>query len=348
MLDFFIVILCLVINAFFSAYEMAFVTVSKEELGDLEESSKSLFKKISLFKKKPERTLSVIQIGITLVGAIAAAVGGTGAVESLEPYIVKNYGLSTSVAEGIAVTIVIIPLTYFSVVFGELLPKTVALKYPTKILYFGTRTLGLIDKFLSPIVTFLEISTNFLLKTLKMGDKIEEDESLGQTVDIGNLPDYHQRFVQNLVDLKGRRVSRVMKPWKDVAFLNFSESEEEIRARMHQSFHSRFPVVDGDTLVGLLYRKELPENQAQHNFPWQGILRPAIKLKESEKVLEAFLEMQKKRDQMAIVTDSNDRYIGIVTIEDILEEVVGDIDDYIDQGRIKKMLSNRGKISLKS
>ncbi len=347
MLDFFIVLMCLAINAFFSAYEMAFVTISKEEMSDIEETRKRLFRKISLFKKKPERTLSVIQIGITLVGAIAAAVGGTGAVESLEPYIVQNYGLSTSLAEGIAVTIVIIPLTYFSVVFGELLPKTIALKYPTRILYFGTNTLSLIDKFLSPIVSFLEISTHYLLKALKMDEKVEEDESMGQSVDIGNLPDYHQRFVQNLVDLKGRRVSRVMKPWKDVTYLNFGDTEEEIRAKMFQTFHSRFPVVDGDTLVGILYRKELPEQQVNHHFPWQGILRPAIKTKGTVKVLEVFLEMQKKRDHMAIVTDSDEKFMGIVTIEDILEEVVGDIDDYVDQGRIAKMLSNRGKINLK-
>ena len=347
MLDLFIVLMCLVINAFFSAYEMAFVTVSKEEMSDLEETRKNLFKKISLFKKKPERTLSVIQIGITLVGAIAAAVGGTGAVESLEPYIVTNYGLSTSLAEGIAVTIVIIPLTYFSVVFGELLPKTIALKYPVKVLYLGTNTLGLIDKFLSPIVSFLEVSTNYLLKALKMNEKVEEDESMGQSVDIGNLPDYHQRFVQNLVELKGRRVSKVMKPWSEVIYLNFGDSEEEIRSKMLQNFHSRFPVVDGDTLVGILYRKELPELQIQQNFPWQGILRPAIKTKGTVKVLEVFLEMQKKRDHMAVVTDSEEKFVGIVTIEDILEEIVGDIDDYVEQGRISKMLSNRGRISLK-
>lgn len=85
MSDFFIVCLCLIVNAFFSAYEMAFVTISKEELGDLEDNGKSVVARLALFKKKPERTLSVIQIGITLVGAIAAAVGGTGAVESLEP-----------------------------------------------------------------------------------------------------------------------------------------------------------------------------------------------------------------------------------------------------------------------
>ena len=133
MLDFFIVMACLLINAFFSAYEMAFVTVSREEIEELDENS-STQRKLKVFKKKPERTLSVIQIGITLVGAIAAAVGGTGAVESLEPWIVENYGLSRSLAEAVSVTAVIVPLTYFSVVFGELVPKTIALKHPLKVI----------------------------------------------------------------------------------------------------------------------------------------------------------------------------------------------------------------------
>jgi len=155
MLDILIVIICLIINAFFSAYEMAFVTVSKDEIEELQDTKKLISSLLGTFKKKPERTLSIIQISITLVGAIAAAVGGTGAVETLEPYLVHNYGISNSMAEGISVAIVILPLTYFSVVFGELLPKTVALKHPVRVLILGTNVLKLIDTILSPIVTVL-------------------------------------------------------------------------------------------------------------------------------------------------------------------------------------------------
>jgi putative hemolysin len=347
MLDLLIVVGCLVINAFFSAYEMAFVTISKDEISELEENNKSLVKRLTLFKKKPERTLSVIQIGITLVGAIAAAVGGTGAVESLEPYIVKNYGLSRSFAEAISVTVVILPLTYFSVVFGELVPKTIALKHPQKILLLGTNILSFIDRVLSPIVSFLEISTNFLLKIVGLGGPSDEDESMGQTIDIGNLPDYHQKFVQNLVTLKGRRVSKSMIPWDKVTHLNFSDSEEDVRNKMSSAPHSRFPVIDSDTLVGILNIKELPNSQKQPTMPWQGILRSAIKVSENEKVLEAFLKMQEKQNHLAVVENQEGSFVGIITIEDILEEVVGDIYDDADYSRTSKMLSNRAKIQLK-
>ena len=345
MLDFLIVAVCLVVNAFFSAYEMAFVTITREEIDELEDQ-KSIHKRLSFFKKKPERTLSVIQIGITLVGAIAAAVGGTGAVESLEPYIVKNYGVSNSMAEAIAVMVVIVPLTYFSVVFGELVPKTIALKHPLKIIGFGTPVLGFIDNILSPIVTFLEVSTNFLLKLIGMNESNEEDESMGQSVEIGNLPEYHQKFVQNLVALKGRNVSKAMIPWEKVAHLNFSDSDEEVRTKLSMIPHSRFPVVDGDIVVGILLKKELPDSQIQNHIPWSGILRSALKVSDSERVLEAFLRMQEKQTQLAVVVNQEEQYVGIITIEDIIEEVVGDINDRSDS-MTSRILSNRPRINLK-
>lgn len=344
MLDLLIVALCLLLNAFFSAYEMAFVTVSKEEVDELEETKKIISRRLDRFKKKPERTLSIIQIGITLVGAIAAAVGGTGAVENLEPYLIKNYQLSSSMAEGIAVTVVILPLTYFSVVFGELLPKTIALKHPTKVLIFGTTALSFIDKMLSPIITFLEVSTNVLLKVIGVSNKIEEEDSFSQIIDIGTLPDYHQKFVENLVSLKSRKVLKSMLSWEKVIYLNFSDSEEEIRLKIGSYPHSRFPVMDGDTLVGILNVKEMPSRDA--NIPWEGILRPALKVAATDKVLDAFLKMQAKQTHLAVVTSGNEHIVGIITIEDILEEIVGDIYEKIDISRTSKMLSNRSKINL--
>lgn len=341
MIDFLIVVACLFLNAFFSAYEMAFVTVSREEMDELGEES-STHKKLDLFKKKPERTLSVIQIGITLVGAIAAAVGGTGAVESLEPYIVENYALSRSMAEVIAVVIVIIPLTYFSVVFGELVPKTIALKHPLKVISFGTAILGFIDNFLSPIVTFPEVSTNFLLRFIGLDSGPAEDESMGETVEIGNLPEYHQQFVLNLVALKGRKVAKAMIPWEKTIHLHFADSDEEMRAKLSNTPHTRFPVIDGDGIVGLLIKKDLPEPNS--SVPWQGVLRSSLKVHETDKVLEAFLKMQEKQTQMAVVVDAQEKCVGIITIEDIIEKVVGDINDRTDYSKTSKLLSNRKSI----
>lgn len=345
MLNFLIVVTCLFINAFFSAYEMAFVTVSREEIDELDEKG-ATHKRLLRFKKNPERTLSVIQIGISLVGAIAAAVGGTGAVESLEPWFVREWGLTRAVAEALSVMVIIIPLTYFSVVFGELLPKTIALKHPLRVIELGTKVLALIDNFLSPIVTFLEISTHFLLKLLGLGTGPVEDESMGETVEIGNLPEYHQQFVKNLVSLKGRKVAKAMLPWDKVTYLKFSDSEEEVRMKILLTPHSRYPVIDGDVVVGILLKKELPMAELQSQSPWQSILHAVTRVKDSDRILEAFLKMQEKQIPLSVVMDARDKFVGIITIEDIIEEVVGDINDKSDYSKTSKLLANRARINI--
>lgn len=344
MLDLIIVIACLFINAFFSAYEMAFVTVSREEIDELEDHS-STQKKLITYKKKPERTLSVIQIGITLVGAIAAAVGGTGAVESMEPWMVKRFHLSHPVAQTLAVVIVIIPLTYFSVILGELVPKTVALKHPLRVVRFGTKILDVIDNFLSPVVTILEISTNFLLRLLHLETNETEDQSMGETIEIGNLPEYHQQFVKNLVSLKGRKVSKTMIPWEKVAYLRFSDSEEEVRMKILASPHSRYPVIDAGVVVGILLKKELSQ-LLKGQYPWQATLHAVSKVKDTDKILEAFLTMQKKQIPFSVVENDEGKLVGIITIEDIIEEVVGDISDRSDYSKTSKLLANRIRINI--
>lgn len=348
MLDIFIVAICLILNAFFSAYEMAFVTVSKDDLQEMDDLKMSGAKTIRHFKKKPERTLSVIQIGISLVGAVAAAVGGTGAVESLEPYFVNNFGISNSLAEAISVTIVIVPLTYLSVVFGELVPKTVALRFPIRVLTLGTKILFLIDRFLAPIVSFLEISTHFLLKLLRLDPAPgEETQDLGERIDIGGLPTFHQKFVRNLVELKSMRIRKCMDPWEKVAYLEYSDSEEEVRKKIAHAGHTRYPVLDGDVFVGILNVKLLPENlgKERNEHPWQENLRSGIVVEVNEKVLDVLLKLQNKRSHVAIVTE-NQKYVGLVTVKCIMEEIVGDIYDSSDISQVSKLLSNRTKINL--
>ena len=345
MLDLFIVIFCLAVNAIFSAFEMAFVTIGKEEIDDLDDRHLSIKEKLSIFKTNPERTLSVIQIGITLVGAVAAAVGGTGAVENLEPYLVQNYGLRNSVAEAISVFIVIVPLTYFSVVFGELVPKTIALRYPEEVLAFGTRIIYLIDKFLSPIVSFLEKSTGLILKLLRL--EKEEEEEMPESIEIGNLPSYHRKFVHNLVEMRAKRVRAVMMPWEKVNYLPFGLSDEEVKDIITKKYRSRFPVIDGDVLVGIFHVKEWNETINGMPVPWQSILAPGLVVASHDRVLDSFLRMQEGNHHIAVVKEG-DLFVGIITIEDVFEQIVGNIKDDLERNKIStRLLSNRSKISFK-
>ena len=346
MIDLSVVFICLVLNSIFSAYEMAFVTISKEDINDMVNDKKKVGTKVLRFKKRTERTLSVIQIGITLVGALAAAVGGNGVASELEPYLVDQYGLSTKVANMISVGVVIIPLTYVTVVFGELIPKTIALRHPKAVLGFATNLLYLIDRVLSPIVSFLEISTGFILRRLGLASSDDEDMEM-ESVDISELPVYHQKFVQNLVGLKSRRVSKVFVPKEKTFYFNFSDSDEVVQEKIVESMHSRFPVIDGDVIVGVLHKKEFDEAKKLPNYPWQGILSPAIHIKETDRVLEAFLQMQEENQHLAVVVDKEGEFKGIITLEDILEEIVGDIKDDMDRSRFTRLLSRRSRIQMK-
>lgn len=341
MLDLLIVAICLILNAFFSAYEMAFVTVTKDHLTEFEENHPSLLKRIRIFKKRPERTLSVIQIGITLVGAIAAAVGGTGAVEELEPYLIQRFNIPPTLAEALAVGTVILPLTYMSVVFGELIPKTFALRYPQRILQLGTKILFLIDKALSPIVSFLEISTSFFLNKLRLKNTKDEVEKSQLMIDIGHLPNYHKNFVYNLVSLKGYSVKKAFIPIEEIDYIEFSDNKEDIFDKIGQTNHTRYPVRDGDTVVGLLQSKVFREIYSDPKISWESIIRPITVVSIKENILDVFLKMQKKRQHMASVVNEKNEHIGIITLLDILEEIVGDIEEEDSSKFLHKIIARR-------
>jgi len=332
MLEFIVVLLCLFCNSFFAAFEMAFVTVSKEDFAETPDKFKSFVDRILNLKKNPERTLSVIQIGISLVGALSAAVGGNGAVESLGPLLEQKYNLTPTMSEALSVVAVIIPLTYLSVVFGELVPKSIALNNPQPILIIGINILTLLDKILSPIITFLELSTSMVLKILRI--KNINDEVDGQSsVTISFLPRIHQMFVLNLVELHHKKASDSMIKWDNVIYLNFSDEEDRVMEIIKLSAHTRFPVIDGDTIVGLLHSKDFFHDHRNKNRPWQSILRPVQSFSPKEKLLNIFLKLQDKKQHLAIITEEEKQINGIITIEDIFEEIVGDIYDEVEDSQ---------------
>ncbi len=334
-LELIIIALCLTANAFFSAYEMAFVAISQSKLSELDLNHKHVSKRVRKFKEKPERTLSVIQVGISLVGAIAAAVGGSSAVEKFEPYLIHRFDLSPTLAEALAVVAIIFPLTYLTVVFGELIPKTIALRFPGRILFYGTNILSLFERVLSPLVTILELSTAKFLKLLHI-DPPRRDEQSSES-EIQELPDYHKQFVNNLISLKGKRILRAEIPKEQVVALQKTDSKETVRRKLHQAAHSRFPVLDGNRVEGLLHARVFIE-ASESTENWLSLTRPIISVYESDEILEVFRRMQRERQHLAAVIDEKMNFLGIITIEDILEEVVGDIND-LDDDYILGLLS---------
>lgn len=337
-----IVGVCILLNALFAAYEMAFVSVAKPELRALSRKGNKRAHALLHLREKPERTLSIIQIGITLVGAIAAAVGGAGAAEVLEPYLIQEYGLSQIYADLLAVVMVVVPLTYFNVVLGELVPKSLALKKPMLILMAGTPFLFFLDKLFAPVVTTLEFSTKIILKLFIRGKKDNQPELAPASIDIDMFSPLHQRFMFNMANLEKRVIKDSCVEWEYVNYIRLDDSLEDVTASVFNSGHTRLPVLKDNVVVGVLHTKEFMILRESGERNWQTIIRSIITLKPKESLISTLRVMQEKRSHMCVVIDPHTlRVVGIVTLEDIIEEIVGDIFDEDDDGRVKRIFISR-------
>lgn len=334
-----VILLCVCFNGLLSLVEMAFVSVSKPELKGLAKSNSKALKLLKL-REHPERTLSVLQIGITIVGALSAAIGGVGAEEKLSPYF-ESLGLSENIAEIISLFIVVIPLTYLNVVLGELVPKSFALREPMKIALKAVNGLIVAEAILSPFVKLLEFSTQFFVKLVTRPIRSSSTASEGtDSVNIANLSNAHQQYVINLVHIETKKIRDILVPWTQVNVVDLKFNLNEVLSLVIKSGHTRLPVYAENEIVGILHSKEFITFISSGDENWKKIIRPVIRILPSEGILRTLRIMQEKKTHMALV-ENNSEIIGIVTLEDIIEEIVGDIYDEDDDGMLRKVLSQR-------
>ena len=338
-----IVSFCLVFNAIFAAYEMAFVAVHKPELRALARKGNKHAQALLTLRDNPERTLSVLQIGITLVGAIAAAVGGAGATETLEPYFVQRFGMRELAAETLAVVLIVLPITFLSVVVGELVPKTLALRNPMRIVLAGAKWLFIADRVLSPVVRVLEKSTQFILKVFFRDTKHQNTNAPQGTLEIDSYSPVHQSFILNMVDIEKKRIRDIFVPWAQAHSVRHTDSIEEVLQVVLNSGHTRLPVVQDAHVIGVLHTKEFMSLKESGERNWSAITRPILSVRSSDSALGVMRMMQERRSHMALVVSPENQCEGIITLEDILEEVVGEIRDEDDDGKIRKVFAARAK-----
>ncbi len=335
-----VIAVCLGLNALLAATEMAFVTVSKPRLRELARNGNEAAQKILSLRENPERTLSVLQIGITLVGVIAAAVGGAGAEETLHPIVRDGLGLSDTAAEFTAIFIVVLPIAYLSVVVGELVPKSLALKNSLRVVLKAARWLVLFDRLLAPIVDMLEWSTKKLLRIFTRRVKPETPPSAPDTVELDQLSQQARQYVVNLVGIEKKRVRDVLLPWDRVITVDARQPAEEVESVILSSGHTRLPVMKEEAVAGVLNAKEFMVFRKSGADPWETVIRPAVQAQESDSLLKALRQMQEKRSHLSVVLNG-ERRVGIVTIEDVLEEIIGEVFDEDDDGALKRILSTK-------
>lgn len=341
MIAFIAILICLLLNALLAGSETAFIAVSKPVLKLMEKQGNASAKLLLNMRENPERTLSVIQIGITFVGALAAATGGAGAEEIIAPLIVQYLGVGDTFAEILSLLIIVIPLTFVTVVFAELVPKTLALRRPIELATKAAPYLHSVSLLLNPLVSAFEWSTRKVVNLFPSKHTHHEDT---EQADLNNgelklLSPINKQYVVNLLKIEKTRVADIIIPWPDVIHISKDLSLEDVEATIVSSAHTRLPVIEDKDVVGIINAKEFFAFLKTNRRDWQFILRPVIKLPHTTPILNALQIMQSQHAHIVIVYSGNIKQ-GIVTMEAIFEEIIGDIYDEDDDGNLKRILDS--------
>lgn len=333
-----VMFICIGLNGILALTEMAFVAVSKNRLRELTREGNRNAQRLLALRDSPERTLSILQIGITLLGAIAAAAGGVGIEEALSPWLENELGFSERSAEVIGIMLVVLPLTYLSVVAGELVPKTLALRNPIRVALRSAKWLVLADKIFMPVVNILEWSTKKLLRIIAPRSTSEIPESSEATLDIDRLSPPHRQYVLNLANIDNKRIRDIYIPMKDVVSVSLDNTMEQVHQIFIKSSYTRLLVFRNELIIGTLHSKEFMAMKASGKTDWKEIIRPMLVIHPQESLIKVLRMMQDRKSQMTIV-QQGDKILGIVTLEDILEEIIGDVFDEDEENAIKRILS---------
>lgn len=340
MVEILIIVVCLFFQAFFAAFEMAFVALTRSRLKEMAKTGNATAIRLSQLRQNPERTLSALQIGVTLVGALAAAVGGAQAYQRLSPYLMESMHIQSITANVISVILVVVPLTMVNVVFAELVPKTLALRSPLKIALFATKWLVMLDRLFLPFVDILEWSTKRILQLVFPRAQQSESSGSTDTVELDQLSVQARQYVLNLVAIEKKRVKDVSLPWAQVDYVTPADTIQHVETVVLRSGHTRLPVMEDGQISGIINTKELLALVKAGSTSWTQIIRQISKVQANDPLLKALRQMQEKRSHLSAVFEGKS-LTGIVTMEDILEEVIGEVYDEDDDGTLRRILTTR-------
>jgi putative hemolysin len=334
---FLIVCACIALNAVLAALEVAFLSASRAALRAEAAPGDPRVQRFLDLRDTPERTLSAIQVGVTLVGIVSGAVGGASAQEFVTPRFEEWLGLNRWAAQTLAIAAVSIPLMLGTVIVGELVPKVIALRNPERLALAGARGLHLLEHALLPVVWLLAWATRVLagrLPALRLAPRGPASER-AQTA---------RHYALDLHALAQRSVRDAMVPWVRTTSADESLSPHALSDLALSSGHTRLPVVRNGTVVGLLHTKELLRFLAAGQRDWRPLVRPITTVTPEQSLLGVLRLLQHRRTHLAVVTDGGGAPAGVVTLEDILEEVLGDLYDEDDDGSVEQLLAARGKL----
>ncbi len=341
-LQLFLIALCIIINGFFAASEIAVVTSRRTRVKQLMDEGNKNADVLYKLKEKPDRFLATIQIGITLTADLASAIGGAAAVKVIKPLLQEvPLPFVAASSEAIAIGFVVIVITFFFLVFGELIPKSVALSNSEVV---GLWVAPLIDRFskiANVLVSILTASTNIILKpfhtkAFTSREYVSEEEVkllIEEGGEQGVFESAEKELIHSVFEFTDTSVKEVMIPALQMVTIGISMTVDEVKAIILEEKFSRYPVIGKDIndIRGILYAKDFYNLLSRtDSINIHRIIKPPIFIPETMKISILLREMQRKRVHMAIVIDEYGAVSGLVTLEDLLEEIVGEIRDEYD------------------
>ena len=335
-----IIIILTGINAFFSSAEMAIVSLNKNKLKILIEDGNKKAILLDNLLKEPSKFLSTIQVGITLASFFASASAATGLSQFLSEALKP---LNIPYSSQISMILITFILSYVTLVFGELIPKRIALRNSENIALSSVGVIVFISTIFSPFVKFLTFSTNLVLTILRMKeDNIEEKvskEELRSLVEVGKehgvINESEQEMIENIIEFDEKIAREIMIPRTKVFLIDKNISIHELFENKEIGKYSRIPVYENeaDNIIGILLTKDLMMEAYKKGFDGikiSDLVQEAYFVPETKNVNELFNEMQLEKKHITILIDEYGGFSGIVTLEDLIEEVMGNIDDEFD------------------
>ena len=353
-----VLIILILLNAYFAATEIAFISLNDAKIEREAKNGSKKAKQIVKMLRNPSKFLATIQIGITLAGFLSSAFASDAFADILAPTLNKMMPfLSIDVWRGISIIIITGILSFFTLVFGELVPKRLAMKYYEKIAYMSIGVIKAISIVTAPFVKLLTFSTNIVSKVFGVGENEEAivtEEEIKMMIDEGRekgtIEEEEKEMINNVFEFNDTTASEIMIHRTDIFAIEINDNLSEILNDVDEYKYSRIQVYEDtiDDIKGILFVKDILKllNDGKPIKIKENI-REAYFIPESKPINEIFKELQKNKKQMAIVIDEYGGTAGLLTMEDILEELVGNIfDEYDDvENEYEKLDENTYLIS---
>jgi putative hemolysin len=332
--DLIVVLVLTIANGLFSMSEMAVVSARKARLQEMAERGNTKATAALALANSPNRFLSTVQVGITLITILTGVLGGATLADPIARAIAQYIPQLAASSGAIASTLVVIFITFLSLIVGELVPKRLALNSPEKIAMAVAIPMRLVERLTAPIVFLLSVSTDLLLKLL--GSNVTSDEPqiteeeikvlMRQGAAEGTFDAAEQDMIERVFNLGDEPISALLTPRLDIVWLDLNDSLDENRQKMTDSRHSRYPVCQEslDNVLGIIHVKDLLA-QSHHAFDLTTVLRQPLFLAETTHALKALELLKKTGNQVALVANEYGVTQGLITLNDVVEVIIGDI-----------------------